>query len=146
MLNKFADWLQSHFDTPSERAEHSLELCIAVLYQEVMRADHQYTASENDAFKALVTRELHVTPEEWKAFESLAREHAEEAVDLIQFTKVINQNCDLSARRKVLDKLWLLAYSDGELAPEEEYIIRKISDLMHIPHSQYIQSKLSVLP
>ncbi len=39
--------------------------------------------------------------------------------------------------------LWKVAYADGELASIEEHIIRKIADLLHLRHSEYIQTKLN---
>jgi uncharacterized tellurite resistance protein B-like protein len=45
---------------------------------------------------------------------------------------------------KMLNMLWQVAYADGELASIEEHIIRKISDLLNLRHSEYIQTKLNI--
>ena len=34
--------------------------------------------------------------------------------------------------------------ADGQLASIEEHIIRKIADLLHLRHSEYIQTKLNI--
>ena len=39
--------------------------------------------------------------------------------------------------------LWQVAYADGELANIEEHIIRKIADLLHLRHSEYIATKIA---
>lgn len=144
MIDAFTSWLHNKFGARKQPAtSHSLELCTAVLYHEIIRADSEYHADEIDAFKQIAIQELHVTESEWLDFEALSRAQAEQSVDLVQFTQVINQHCDLPQRRHILDKLWQLAHADGRLDPHEEYIIRKISDLLHLPHSQYIQSKLA---
>ena len=39
--------------------------------------------------------------------------------------------------------LWRVAYADGELASIEEHIIRKIADLLHLRHSEYIATKIA---
>ena len=68
---------------------------------------------------------------------------SDDAVDLVQFTQVLNQSLDASAKHKVIQGLWHVAYADKTLAPLEEHVIRKIADLLYIPHSQYIQAKLA---
>ena len=44
----------------------------------------------------------------------------------------------------LLEDLWRVAYADDKLDKYEEYQIRKIADLLYIPHSIFIQSKLNV--
>ena len=73
------------------------------------------------------------------------QKQSEHAVDLIQFTSVINDTFELEQRVKILKSLWQVALADGNIDKYEEYIIRKISDLLYIPHSQYIQAKLTVV-
>mgnify|MGYP003638398853 CR=1 FL=1 len=70
----------------------------------------------------------------------------ENATDFYQFTSTINENYSLEQRVKMLELLWQVAYADGELASIEEHIIRKISDLLHLRHSEYIQTKLDNQP
>ena len=67
----------------------------------------------------------------------------ENATDFYQFTSKINENYSLEQRIKMLELLWQVAYADGELASIEEHIIRKIADLLHLRHSEYIQTKLN---
>ena len=76
----------------------------------------------------------------------LSQSQADNAADYQQFTRVINDIYGLKEKRAVLDSLWTVAYADHELSPDEEYTIRKIADLLYIPHNQFIQSKLSVKP
>jgi len=42
--------------------------------------------------------------------------------------------------------LWAVAYADDELDRYEEYYMRKIADLLHVSHSDYIKTKLRVMP
>jgi uncharacterized tellurite resistance protein B-like protein len=68
----------------------------------------------------------------------------ESATDFFQFTSKINENYSLEQRIKMLELLWQVAYADGELASIEEHIIRKIADLLHLRHSEFIQTKLNI--
>jgi len=41
--------------------------------------------------------------------------------------------------------LWQVAFADGHLDPYEEALVRKIADLIYVPHRDFIQSKLRVM-
>ena len=43
---------------------------------------------------------------------------------------------------ELLSRLWKLAFADGSLDKYEDHLIRKISDLIHISHSDFIRIKL----
>ena len=68
----------------------------------------------------------------------------EEAVSLYEFTAVINDQFDREQKIDLVEMLWRVAYADQELDQYEEYFVRKIADLLHVSHKDYIQAKLRV--
>ncbi|MDM7859959.1 TerB family tellurite resistance protein [Alteromonas sp. ASW11-36] len=129
-------------DQPND--QHTLELASAALLFEVVRADREFAAAEREQVSQIVTREFNLSGPELKALLSDAEEHAENAVDLVQFTRILNQHYDLPQRAAFIQHLWTVAYADNELDMHEEHVIRRIADLMHVPHSLYMQAKLKV--
>lgn len=75
----------------------------------------------------------------------LTEDEAKQAVDFVQFTRVINAKCDAKQKRKILDSLWRIAYADGHIDADEEHLIRRVADLLYLSHNQFIQSKLQVV-
>ena len=73
------------------------------------------------------------------------QETADDAIDLVHFTQVLNKHCNADERVRVVKSLWSIAYADESLAPLEESTIRQIADLLYVPHSQYIKTKLDVV-
>ena len=73
---------------------------------------------------------------------SLAEDEVDHSVSLHEFSETINN--ELSAKEKVniIENLWFVAYADAYLHKYEEYYIRKIADLLHVSHSDYIKTKL----
>ncbi len=122
----------------------TVELATAALLSEIIRADRHADERELAAYKALLREQFSLSDEAIDALADEGRIKAEDAVDLVQFTQVINQRCDQTQKRAILNGLWEVAYADKEIAPIEEHIIRRIADLLHLPHSQFIQSKLKV--
>ena len=38
--------------------------------------------------------------------------------------------------------MWAVAHADNEVHPHEEYVIRKVADLLYVSHSDFIRGKL----
>ncbi len=145
MLNKISDFFNSILNTDKNEAEVSLsvEIACAVLLCEVMRADSVFTDNEQDELSAIITKQFDLTPQEVTFMLEKAFELSENASDFYQFTSKLNQYYSLDERIKIVTLLWQVAYADGELANIEEHIIRKIADLLHLRHSEYIATKIA---
>lgn len=141
-FNKLVDDLQETIE-PSKEGELSLEICCAVLLCEVMRADSAFTEEEQTALSQILIEQFTLTETEVSVILEKAFELSENASDFYQFTSKINQYYSLDERIKIVTLLWKVAYADGELANIEEHIIRKISDLLHLRHNEYIATKIS---
>lgn len=124
--------------------QHTVKLATAALLSEIIRADRQADPRELQAYKTLLNEQFSLSDDELSTLMEEGQSSAEEAVDLVQFTQVINQKCNNDEKQDILTDLWKVAYADENIAPIEEHIIRRIADLLHIPHSQFIKSKLSV--
>ena len=52
--------------------------------------------------------------------------------------------CDYEDKIRLINNLWSIAFSDKQLDKYEEYLIRKISDLLYVSHKDFIEQKLRV--
>jgi uncharacterized tellurite resistance protein B-like protein len=68
----------------------------------------------------------------------------EESLDLWQFTNLINQNFGNEQKVKILEILWHVIFVDGKVDKYEEHLIRKVSFLLDLHHSDLIDAKLRV--
>lgn len=123
----------------------TVELATAALMYEVVHADSSVDIAEEEKVKSLLREQFNIDPVALDALMQTGAENAKDAVDLVQFTRVLNDNYTAEQRTDILQKLWLVAYADEYLDKHEEHIIRRIADLMHIPHSLFIQSKLKAI-
>lgn len=146
MFTSIQEWFKNHLENKNSESQHTIELATAVLFYEVMRADHKFEKLEQDSYRKQLEKHFSLTGIELEMVCQLSQSQADDAADYQQFTRVINDKYDLTEKRAVLDSLWTVAYADHELSPDEEYTIRKIADLLYIPHNQFIQSKLSIKP
>lgn len=132
-------------NSPEDNPEqHTVKLATAALLSEIIRADREADPRELEAYKALLSEQFSLTDDELQTLMNEGQSSAEEAVDMVQFTQVINQKCNNDEKQAILTDLWKVAYADKNIAPIEEHTIRRIADLLHLPHSQFIKTKLSV--
>ena len=124
----------------------SLELACAVLLSEVMRADGELSDEEQSKLTKVMKDTFCLSNDEVSEILASALELSNNATDFYQFTSKVNQHYSLDQRMKIVALLWKIAYADGELASIEEHIIRKIADLLHLNHSEYIQVKIGSTP
>ena len=75
---------------------------------------------------------------------ALAEKEAGAATDCYQFTSQINLAFSSAQKVKLIEHLWRVAYGDGTLHKYEEHLIRKLADLLHVPHEGFIATKLRV--
>ena len=64
-----------------------------------------------------------------------------QATDYHQFTSLIAKNFDQAQKIKVIEYLWMIAYSDYQLDKHEEHMVRRIADLIYVPHKEFLQAK-----
>ncbi|GAC15287.1 tellurite resistance TerB family protein [Aliiglaciecola lipolytica] len=146
MFKALNEWFQQNLQQQSDTSEkHTVELATGVLLFEIMRADNKFEAAEKEAYQTLLKNQFDLSESELNSLVELASEQAEQAADFHQFTRIINAHCDVSEKLQILESLWQVAYADKHLDVQEIHLIRRISDLLHIPHSQFIQSKLKVI-
>jgi uncharacterized tellurite resistance protein B-like protein len=42
----------------------------------------------------------------------------------------------------MIEHMWRVAYADAELSAWEQHLVRKVADLLYVPHTAYIAAKL----
>jgi len=124
---------------------YTVELATAALLSEIVNADNQVTETEREEYEKQLRKHVNVDDDAMALLLKRGQETADDAIDLVHFTQVLNKHCDADERVRVVKSLWSIAYADESLAPLEESTIRQIADLLYVPHSQYIKTKLDVV-
>ena len=120
----------------------STKACIALLLETSM-ADEILDESELMALKNTLQKDFQINENEIDELIDLAKENVEDSTSLYEFTRDINDNFDAAERLKLIESMWKIAYADGNIDKYEEHIIRKVSNLIYVAHSDFIKAKLS---
>ena len=128
--------------TEAEEREHGYHVATAALLVEMMRADRAVEPGEREAvLRALAAAFDDLAPDETRELLARAEERADDATSLYEFTQVVNRQFDPEQKAHVVELLWRVAWADGALDKYEEHLVRRIADLIHVPHSVFIRMK-----
>jgi uncharacterized tellurite resistance protein B-like protein len=121
-------------DAPaSPPAEDPLRLAACALLVELGRADGEFSEVERAHIADIMVREFQVTPAGALELMTVADESLREAVDLHQFTAVINERYDVAERGSLAELLWCVVDADGVLSQHEASLIRRMGGLLDLP-------------
>lgn len=122
--------------------EHGYHVATAALLVEMIRADYQVKPEEYEAvLRALAAAFDDLSADETRDLLARAEVRADDATSLYEFTQHINRHFDHEQKAHVVELLWRVAYADGNLDKYEEHLVRRIADLIHVPHSVFIRMK-----
>jgi uncharacterized tellurite resistance protein B-like protein len=146
MIDTLRAFLGRHLDTVIEQQddEQALRMAIATLLMEVARAHAGTSESEQRAVQRLIETHFALPPDVSQTIAAAAEHEAEHATSMYPLTSLINRECSQHDKREVIKMLWKVSLADGHIDRHEEHIIRRIADLLHVPHREFIRTRLQV--
>ena len=143
MLNQIKLFFEQHLalSAPEETTEEKLQLATIVLFLEMMYMDDKVEPIEQEIILSLIHQNYSLTAEQTDSLLELAEQQRKAATDYFQFTSLINKEYSLEQKIRLIESLWKIAFIDGVLDMNEEYLVRKIADLLHVPHTDFIMAK-----
>lgn len=125
---------------PAEE-EYRLRLAVAALLLEMTRADDEVSALECAALDAGIRDHFGLADHEARELIALAEAERRAATDYFQFTSLINAHYGPEQRVQIVEQLWRIAFADETLHRLEEHLVRKLAQLLHVPHGAFIAAK-----
>lgn len=149
MLQAIRDFVERQILVPasaqSHDPEHSLRLATAALLVEMARQDEVVYKREREAAATALRDHFGLTMEEVTTLYALAEAEANEAIDYYQFTTLLKERLSYEQKEQVVELLWRVAAADGHIDRYEEHMVRRIAELLYLPHSSFIRAKHRVL-
>ncbi|MCK2183071.1 TerB family tellurite resistance protein [Halomonas getboli] len=128
----------------AEKAEPGRALATAVLLCEVIRADYHLEEVELERLASLLAARFSLPQDEAQALVRQACDETESAVDHHRFLKAVRDGCEYAERVELVREMWTLALVDGVKDPLEEHRIRRLAELLHVGHGDFIRTRLEV--
>jgi uncharacterized tellurite resistance protein B-like protein len=139
------DWISrrlSGLETESPEDRGRVDLAVAALLVEVLRADYDVAPQERQQVIVSVSRLLGLDATVSAALVAEAERHIDRSHDLYQFTSQLNRSWSEEEKLQLLEALWRVAAADETVHKYEEHLIRRVADLLHVPHAGFIRAKL----
>ena len=128
--------------TEKEQVSQKIDKTCTALIIEVALADKVFDESEVNLLKEMLLKAYTLEAEDIQDLIENAEKSVEDSTSLYEYTREVNDNFDYESKLNLIDQLWRIAFADGHLDKYEEHVVRKIADLIHISHNDFIQSKL----
>jgi uncharacterized tellurite resistance protein B-like protein len=144
MLNRLKQLFKEVTDDPSALADEDAgPMAASMLLLEVAWADHDISDEEVAHISTAITRLFGLSPGQVERLVENARAHHEDSISMHPYTRRLNETLSLAEKKHLVTDLWRLAFADDYLHAHEEHSIRRIADLLYVPHKDFIAAKLA---
>ncbi|PIE41590.1 MAG: hypothetical protein CSA49_02610 [Gammaproteobacteria bacterium] len=132
LKNFFSDFLATE-NTPQQSLEKRLQLATAALLLEMVNADYEVLATEQQSIIQALKTAYSLSDDEIKEVMSLSKQEHTNSESLYPFTRLINDHYSEQQKREVIRLMWRVALADCHINKHEAHLMKKISDLLYIP-------------
>ncbi len=145
MLNFIRQTLKSRDQEPSDNStdrEERTRIAAGVILLEAAHADHECTDEELDHVIGTLRSDFNLSKKHAEDLLELAHRERSQAVDLFEFTNHINNEFSKEEKKAVLEAVWRIIHSDGQLEKHEDHFARRLTHLLRLSHKDMIDAKL----
>ena len=141
MLGKIKNILlgDDSYAASAEDPEERRQLALAALLVEMARADFDESGSERAEISRLLASHFELTDGDAGRLLDRAGKAMDDAVSLFDFTRALHESLDYEQKLDVIRLLWQVALTDDHLDKYEDYLLRKVGDLLYISASDIIR-------
>ena len=142
-MKKFLQAIFNQDQNPADgdSAKKKIQRATAALLIEVAISDQQFDESELVTLQRIIIQHCGLSPKQADALITEAKQAAKDSSSLYEFTQEINRHCSHEEKYILVEGLWRIAYADKVVDKYETHIIRRIADLIHISHADFIKAK-----
>jgi uncharacterized tellurite resistance protein B-like protein len=142
--------IQRFFDTylvpenvaiSEEKRAEGVRLAVAALLLEIAESDFSRSPEEKQMILKIIRENFGLPEDQAEELFALAEAEHADSTDYFQFTRLINQHYSADEKIALIEGLWRVAFADQVLDRHEEHVIRRLSELLHVSHRDFISSK-----
>lgn len=138
-LRRIIDKLRSVQRESTDDRDAQIRLATAVLLVEMSRADFEEQEAEARAIEKLLSRHFDLDAASSALLAEQARDEADRSVSMHDYTRTLHRELSEREKKEVVEMLWEVAMADEDLDKYEDYLVRKISELLYVPHQELIR-------
>lgn len=149
MLAKLKQLIGSTLGAEAEKQAQdpgrALQLATAALLVEVSQADYDGGGqSEIRLIRQLLRGHFELGEQESEALLDAAQGKSLHSVSLHDFTRTLHDALEPEEKLAVVEMLWQVAFADRQLDKYEDHVVRKVADLLYVPHADLMRLRNEV--
>lgn len=122
----------------------AVKIATAALFLEMAYADYKLEPEEEAEIIAALKSIFDIDEQEIDDLLLVARQERQARNDIYGFTNLLTKHFSRRERLLILDKLWMLIFTDGRVDRYEDALIRKMTGLLGLEHGDMINAKLRI--
>jgi uncharacterized tellurite resistance protein B-like protein len=147
LLEAIEEFLVEPRPQPAAAAAPAVEprqvhLAMAALLLQMTRADHDARPEEREAVARALAALLGATDDEARGLMGLADLEGTMQRPLQKLVDAANAGLSAEEKKRLVQALWDVAFADAEIQAHEEYLVRKVCDLLKLSRGDLIEAKL----
>ena len=143
-IGEFISELTGGTRQPVNFEETDFRLAAAALLVHVATTDSNFDEAERAKLREILSQRFSLDAEEADDLIESAVRADRDAVDLYQFTSLLNRSFDEEERKRVVGMMFEVAYADGQLSEFEDNIVWRAAQLMHVPSRERVTIRRQV--
>ncbi|MFW6172131.1 MAG: TerB family tellurite resistance protein [Elusimicrobiota bacterium] len=120
-------------------------LSTAIVMVEIALSDNEFSDKEKDIIIKYLNRKYGLSEEECNNIIRRAEKIVNIDTNKWKFTKILNNIFSNQEKYNLIKQIWKMIYSDEKLHKYEDYLIHRLSKILHIRHDKMIEAKLNAM-
>ena len=140
-LRRLIERVLPRAESVAQREAQSLQRACCGLLLEIARLDSAGAAQKHGAVAQAMSAQFGLGAEALAALLEGAAQPENRLTSYYQPVAVINKRCAPEQKASFIEWLWRVALADGGIDMYEEQLVRKLADLLYVPHNDFILAK-----
>jgi len=119
-------------------ADHDFRVATAALLVHAATVDGDMSESERDKLQSLLKQRFELDDAAASVLIEEGVAADDKAVDLYHFTHLLNASLDDNDRLRMVEMMWMVAYTDGAVSDYEDNLIWRVADLLGVSSTERI--------
>ena len=142
--NKLRDLLERIAPSPETRQRQetvAIQQACCQLLMEAARLEETNGQQKRELIARVMREQFDLPEAEIAAMIEAATRRENLPTSYFDAVKLINRRFDLARKAHFVEQLWRVAMVDGDIDMYEIHLVRKLADLLYVPHNDFILAK-----
>ncbi|MGD2139764.1 MAG: TerB family tellurite resistance protein [Burkholderiales bacterium] len=146
-LDAITDGLQKAVGGETEQERQTRQIrqtqqAVATLLYETARVDSNIKNEDLQVACECLRELFALSPEQARALLDQAAAPGQRPTSYLPMTKLVNERFSPHEKYRLVEYMWRVANADFEIDMYEDHLVRKIAELLYVPHRDFISAKL----